>query len=258
MSDLREALIRSITAIDDWLNVYASDFCNSDRVDEAQRRISDEGGTLSYIANVQQKNRTALAQPEAVELVFLGSPDHKAVAARLRGYANDPMWADHGEVPKSLLFEAAQLLTAPPLAPDERMHRALVDAVCEIDEAVSLAGSAVAAMHKVQDELKALSRADEGKESEGGEPDAERTQRRLAVSDDGLGPMQVIPREPPSGPSDHTPQDAQRQAIARIIDPEAFQNGLRKDGVSVYWFERRAASLTKADAIIALQTRAGG
>src|SRR5687768_4901639 len=51
--------------------------------------------------------RAALAQPEAVEPVFLGNSDPKVVAARLRGYANDPMWADHGEVPKSLLFEAA-------------------------------------------------------------------------------------------------------------------------------------------------------
>jgi hypothetical protein len=55
-----------------------------------------------------------------VEPVFLGSNDHKAVATRLRGYANDPMWANHGEVPKSLLFEAAQLLTTPPDATAQR------------------------------------------------------------------------------------------------------------------------------------------
>lgn len=61
---------------------------------------------------------------------------------------------------------------------------------------------------------KALSPSgDEAKKSEGGEPDVERTQRRLAVSDDGLGPMQVIPRETPSVPSD--PPDPGRSALAQ-------------------------------------------
>ena len=57
----KEALERSIVAIDDWLNVYASELCNQDRVDEANHRISNAGGTLAYIANVQQQNRAALA-----------------------------------------------------------------------------------------------------------------------------------------------------------------------------------------------------
>ncbi|MDR3533975.1 MAG: hypothetical protein P4L90_25845 [Rhodopila sp.] len=57
---LEAALIRSMTAIDDWLNTYASDFCDEARVKEASSRIGAEGGTLAYIARVQQQNREAL------------------------------------------------------------------------------------------------------------------------------------------------------------------------------------------------------
>ena len=57
---LRAALDRSRIAIDDWLNTYASEFCDEARVAEAGKRIRDEGGTLAYIADVQQQNREAL------------------------------------------------------------------------------------------------------------------------------------------------------------------------------------------------------
>ena len=58
--------------------------------------------------------------------------------------------------------------------------------------------------------------------------------------------------ESPSGP---TPQDAQREAIARIIDPRAFiiVNPKRIDMT-----DRQRWAREKADAILALQTRAGG
>src|SRR5687768_15024631 len=119
MSDLREALTN-------WPAVYAA-FTGAFDTPVERRKHSNE-----YTEDARKRLRefndlvlAVLAQPEAGELVFLGSPDHKAVAARLRGYANDPMWADHGEVPKSLLFEVAQLLTTLPIAPDERMRRAL-------------------------------------------------------------------------------------------------------------------------------------
>lgn len=46
------------------------------------------------------------------------------------------------------------------------------------------------------------------------------------------------------------PTADRREIVARVVDPEAFQNGLRKDGVSVYWFERRSAALAKADSIL--------
>lgn len=55
------ALRRSMVAIDDWLNVYASDLCDPARIEEAKKRIS-EHGTLSYIAMVQDQNRKALGK----------------------------------------------------------------------------------------------------------------------------------------------------------------------------------------------------
>jgi hypothetical protein len=57
---LEAALARSVTAIDDWLNTYAPEFCDEARVKEARSRIMSEGGTLAYIADVQQQNREAL------------------------------------------------------------------------------------------------------------------------------------------------------------------------------------------------------
>ena len=62
----------------------------------------------------------------------------------------------------------------------------------------------------------------------------------------------VMEIESPSGP---TPQDAQREAIARIIDPRAFiiVNPKRIDMT-----DRQRWAREKADAILALQTRAGG
>ena len=56
----RAALCASITAIDDWLNIYAEEHCDDRRVKEARLRIQASGGTLAYIARVQQANRDAL------------------------------------------------------------------------------------------------------------------------------------------------------------------------------------------------------
>lgn len=57
---LRAALKRSMTAIDDWLNTYAPEFCDEKRVAEARERLG-EYGTIGYIAYVQEQNRNALA-----------------------------------------------------------------------------------------------------------------------------------------------------------------------------------------------------
>ena len=54
------------------------------------------------------------------------------------------------------------------------------------------------------------------------------------------------------------PDGERREAIARIIDPKAFQND--KDGVSLYWSERRTTALADADLILAsglVQNEAG-
>lgn len=49
MNNLVEALKKAKTALDDWLNIYASEFCDEKRVKEARERVH-ERGTLSYIA----------------------------------------------------------------------------------------------------------------------------------------------------------------------------------------------------------------
>lgn len=61
---LREALERSKTALDDWINTYASEFCDEERVDEAGQRIREGGGTLAYLADIQKQNRDALKGAE--------------------------------------------------------------------------------------------------------------------------------------------------------------------------------------------------
>lgn len=51
---LLEALNAAITALDDWTNTYASEFCDENRVKEAWKRIKDNGGTVAYIADTLQ------------------------------------------------------------------------------------------------------------------------------------------------------------------------------------------------------------
>lgn len=61
---LRAALERSITAIDDWLHLYAPDICDEARVAEAQERVG-KYGTIGYIAGVQEQNQAAIRKGEA-------------------------------------------------------------------------------------------------------------------------------------------------------------------------------------------------
>lgn len=63
---MAEALSGSMETIDDWLNIYAEDFCNEDRVKEAKSRVY-EHGTLAYIAMRQEKNRAAFSAYEATK-----------------------------------------------------------------------------------------------------------------------------------------------------------------------------------------------
>lgn len=63
---LQAALRRSMLAIDDWLNTYAVDMCDPDRVAEARARIG-KVGTLAYIADVQDQNRNALRSQDKGE-----------------------------------------------------------------------------------------------------------------------------------------------------------------------------------------------
>jgi hypothetical protein len=59
--ELEEALNDANTAIVDWLNIYAEDFCNRDRVKEAKARVG-KYGTIHYIATVTATIRAALNQ----------------------------------------------------------------------------------------------------------------------------------------------------------------------------------------------------
>jgi hypothetical protein len=59
VEQLRAALNAAVIALDDWTNLYASEFCNEERVKEAQARI-EQYGTLYYIASVVKKSRDAL------------------------------------------------------------------------------------------------------------------------------------------------------------------------------------------------------
>jgi hypothetical protein len=58
--DAHELLKRCSVALDDWLNTYAHEMCAEKRVREATKRISDGGGTLAYIADLQQEIRKCI------------------------------------------------------------------------------------------------------------------------------------------------------------------------------------------------------
>lgn len=95
---LQTALERSGVALDDWLNLYASELCDQKRVAEARDRVGGPG-TIAYLAEVQAQNRQALA---AAKAATAGSEEkgsdeaadletrllHRLVAA-LRGFSVD-------------------------------------------------------------------------------------------------------------------------------------------------------------------------
>lgn len=66
---LRAALQQSVVAVNDLLNIYADDMCSESDVQESRQRILRNGGTLHYIACVQQSNRAALAATEPKEVM---------------------------------------------------------------------------------------------------------------------------------------------------------------------------------------------
>lgn len=57
-----KALRKASVALDDWLNTYAAEFCDDGRVKEAYDRINENGGTIAYIADLQQEIRAILAK----------------------------------------------------------------------------------------------------------------------------------------------------------------------------------------------------
>jgi hypothetical protein len=63
-AELVDRLNMSVTAIDDWLKTYAYDDCDATSVSESRKRIWKKGGTVAYIAGVQELNREAIAKAE--------------------------------------------------------------------------------------------------------------------------------------------------------------------------------------------------
>lgn len=59
---LAEALEATKTALDDWMNTYASELCDEQNAMTAKQRIRDNGGTLAYIAMLRRQAQAALAQ----------------------------------------------------------------------------------------------------------------------------------------------------------------------------------------------------
>ena len=62
VQELERALGDSIAALDDWRNTYAFDLVSADDCVESFRRIDEKGGTLAYIARLQESARAALAK----------------------------------------------------------------------------------------------------------------------------------------------------------------------------------------------------
>lgn len=56
---MRTALQAAIIALNDWLHIYAPEFCSEEHVKESQDRVF-EYGTLAYISSVTTQCRDAL------------------------------------------------------------------------------------------------------------------------------------------------------------------------------------------------------
>ena len=48
-----------MVALDDWINIFAGEFCDRDRVEEAITRVS-ERGVIWYVADIQERKRSAV------------------------------------------------------------------------------------------------------------------------------------------------------------------------------------------------------
>ena len=56
----RELLRDCSAALEYWLNQYAPDMCDRKEVDKTCRAMMEVGGTIAYIADLQQRIRKAL------------------------------------------------------------------------------------------------------------------------------------------------------------------------------------------------------
>jgi hypothetical protein len=58
---LVEAAAKGMEAMNVWVNTYAPELCDQDEVAKARKIISDGGGTLAYIADVNEQLHEVLA-----------------------------------------------------------------------------------------------------------------------------------------------------------------------------------------------------
>jgi hypothetical protein len=220
--------------------------------------------------------KLVLAKRERIEAALSAQPQPDAAAWRFRfsNRVEGRAWIYANRKPnENMGCEIQPLYLAPPLAPDVRMRRALettTKALQELKDAVERSGKlngreyvslGIHVNGAIADARHALSRADEGTKSEGGPLNwrlSDDAKARIAEIDANrrnaaLNASNIMAGSPT--PPDHIPAE-QREAIARIIDPRAFI-----DCGEIWAFNmknRRVNALTKADAILALLTRAGG
>lgn len=62
---LKKALERADFALEDWINMYASELCTSDRAAQARSRIRSQGGTIAYVTDIREESSAALALCDA-------------------------------------------------------------------------------------------------------------------------------------------------------------------------------------------------
>jgi len=60
----RKSIEESITALDDWILTYASEWCDENKVKEARERIYKNGGTIGYIAIIRDRLENVLGNED--------------------------------------------------------------------------------------------------------------------------------------------------------------------------------------------------
>lgn len=65
---LREALLKSNQALEDWIRCHAPEFCKPEHVVETRARIKAHGGVLAYLAQLYEENlEVLLASEEGIQ-----------------------------------------------------------------------------------------------------------------------------------------------------------------------------------------------
>ena len=57
---LEKCIQRNIDTLNTLVHIYASEFCDTDKVKKALDTVADNGGTLAYIADILDYNRKCL------------------------------------------------------------------------------------------------------------------------------------------------------------------------------------------------------